>query len=207
MGRPVPTTIMHCTSVQHLPTIITSGLMSDVLTRQHGVMKVELGDPAIKERRRRKSVPRGPGGVVGDYVPFYFAAHNSMMYKRHKQGVDFSSAIFLVSSLETIASITDAWLVSDRNAADGFAAYALPGEDLDDHVDWPLMRSTSWGWSADDNERPERRMAECLVFERVPWLAIERIVTKNRATADEVGKILARHQVQLPVTVGPGWYF
>lgn len=207
MPRPVPTPIMHCTAVEHLASVVENGLMSDVRTRAHDVTQVELGDSAIKERRRRKLVPRSPYGTVGEYVPFYFAAHNSMMYSRHQSGYSFDRFIFLVSSLERLVEFGLVWLISDRNAAQGLATFAGQEDDLDGHVDWPLMRSTSWGRCAEDNERPDRRMAECLVHERVPWLAIERIVTKNQATASEVEALVAARDAPMQVDVGRHWYF
>ncbi len=44
------------------------------------------------------------------------------------------------------------------------------------------------------------------MHERVPWLAFERIVTKNEATAHETRDLLETAGVELPVTVGRPWY-
>lgn len=80
MPRPVPTPIVHFTRVEHLATIIRGGLLSDSRAQQSGMLQVEVGHPDIKERRRRRPVPAAAGGVVADYVPFYFAPRSPMLY-------------------------------------------------------------------------------------------------------------------------------
>jgi hypothetical protein len=50
----------------------------------------EVGDPQIKERCRNRAVNTGPGGTIGDYVPFYFAPRSPMLYRiacDHRDGV------------------------------------------------------------------------------------------------------------------------
>ncbi|MEV6965201.1 DarT ssDNA thymidine ADP-ribosyltransferase family protein [Hamadaea sp. NPDC051192] len=61
--------IMHFTHIDHLPTIVSRGLLSDSAAQASGNLTREVGNQEIKEQRRRRAVPIAPGGVVADYVP------------------------------------------------------------------------------------------------------------------------------------------
>lgn len=212
MPRPVPTPIMHFTRVEHLHTIIAGGLLSDTQAQQSGALQIEIGHQSIKERRRRLPVNVPPGGVVGDYAPFYFAQRSPMMYTLNRGNVEtyrggFDRVVYLVSSLEALTGSGCRWIVSDRNAAQALATFAESTANLDELIDWPLMQATQWGWCAEDPERPDRRAAECLVHGSVPWAAFTGIVAKNDATAEEAQAAIVGTGQSTPVSVRPDWYF
>jgi hypothetical protein len=211
MARPIPTQIYHFTHVRNLPGILVAGLLCDRACQVAGSTQVEIGSRGIKERRRQRVVPIEPGGCVGDYVPFYFAPRSPMMYTLSRNNYDFrdgfDEVVYLVSSLERLTEVDVRWIVSDRNAALGVADFVGRDGDLDSHVDWPLMRVRQWGQTERDPERPDRRMAECLAHQAVPWMAVERIVTKTSATRDTVRAILAERGHDREVSVGADWYF
>lgn len=211
MSRPTPTRIYHFTDVKNLPGILESGLSSDAQCRRTGLTAVEVGSQGIRERRLTLPVPIPPGGNVGDYVPFYFAPRSPMLFTltrgNHGFTGDVNNLLYLVSSLETLEGLEIPWIVSDRNAALAMAAFVDSQGDLDSHIDWPLMAQRNWSKSLEDPERPDRRMAECLVWDRVPVNAISRIVAKTAAVASAAGEILATKNVQINIDVSREWYF
>ncbi len=75
---------------------------SDMRDRQTTRTVTDVGNQGIKARRSRRAVPVGPGGVVADYAPFYFAPRSPMMFAiEHGNVPTYSSGcdelIYLVS--------------------------------------------------------------------------------------------------------------
>lgn len=198
---------MHFTRIENLAGIVASGLQSDAMVRESSQTIVEVGNAAIKERRRGQPVGCGAGGYVGDYAPMYFAARNSMSFLLYKQGISFERVIYLQTSVERVQALGLTWVVSNRNAAQALAAFTDVAAELDTHVDWAVIGSSSWGRTDDDPDRPARRQAELLVHRVLPWEAVERIVTKTPAVATEVRSILASAGRSVAVDVIPHWYF
>lgn len=209
MTEPHP--IFHFTRVEHLTTIIEHGLLSDALAANH--LQIEVGNRGIKAQRARRPVPIEPGGLVGDYVPFYFAPRSPMMYAIHRgnvptYGQGCGRLVYLVSSLERLWGAGFEPLGTDRNAVLDIAAFHREPQAIIDGVDWPLMSATYWSNTPDDPERRERRQAECLVHQRVPWKLIDSVVVKSKAIGDEVAEALAKlgdHVTK--VFVRPSMYF
>lgn len=63
-----------------------------------------------------------PGGVVADYVPFYFAPRSPMLYAIHmgnvaeyNDGID--PLVYIVTSVERLLALGLAVVTTDRNAA------------------------------------------------------------------------------------------
>lgn len=77
---------------------------------------------------------------------------------------------------------------------------------LDDAVDWELMTATMWKNTPEQPDRRERRMAECLIHERVPWQAFTEVVARTRACAVTARAALTTVGTSTPVVVRPDWY-
>jgi len=142
---PSPVRLYHFTHVRNLPSILARGLESDTAVRGTRKLSVEAGDPEIKQRRRSRAVSVPPGGVVGDYVPFYFAPRSPMLYKLTRGGVptfsdDPHDLVYLCTTVGILQKAGLTIVMSDRNAAMNLAEFSsdpvrwqAPG-----FIDWPL---------------------------------------------------------------------
>lgn len=192
--------------------IIGHGLLSDSGTRDKGGTRIEVGHPDIKRLRRERPVPIAPHGMVGDYVPFYFAPRSPMMFVIHSDNVPGYSAgsdrlVYLMTSIERLLALERAVLVTDRNAAKSYATFHHGTETIDDVIDWDLMIQRQWSDTKDQPDRKERRMAEVLVRDVVPWSAFSEVAAKSEGIAQEARRAISSAGAMTPVTVRPNWYF
>ena len=128
--------MLHFTHVDHLVAVAQHGLLSDTVARACGLLTNEVGNREIKERRRRRVVPIAPGGVVADYVPFYFAPRSPMMYSIHRGNVPeypdgIEPLVYLVTTIERLFVLGCAVLTTDRNAVLGYAEFHRGLDSLD----------------------------------------------------------------------------
>ena len=209
MSAPDPIRIVHFTHLRNLPGILEHGLVSDAICRRHGLTQVEIGASGIRERRLMLPVgPVGPGGYVGDYVPFYFGPRSPMMYTLGRNNYEyregFEEVVYLVTSVPRVLSLGLGWIASDRNAALTIAEFTDDATLLETHISWEVIRAKYW---TDFSDGSDLRMAELLVHEFVPWAAVEAIVTKTAITKARVEALLEGADHVPPVSVRAGWYF
>lgn len=200
---------MHFTDVVHLTTILAEGLLCDSHASR-SVLKKEAGNLDIKAARRLRQVDIEPYGVVADYVPFYFAPRSPMMFaishgRVPHYGQDVSGLIYLVTSTQELVAQGLTVLVTDRNARLDLAEFR-PESDCADLVDWDLMKQRYWNNNDQYPDRRERRMAECLVHQKVPFDAFGAIVVQNKQQAATVEAALAAAGKAVPVYVRDAWY-
>lgn len=205
--------LFHFTHRLNLPSVIAYGLRSDSAVRADGSLAVEVGEDRIKEQRRRRGVPIGPGGVVADYVPFYFAARSPMLYAISRGNVPAyqdgqNPLVYLVTDLDRLQKVGCRFVFTDRNAYYQTATYAEDPAELDQLVDWELMEATMWNNTAAEPDRMERRMAELLVHESVPFSAVLAVGVRSAAiaSASAVAEVLGTLDDPPPVLVRPKWY-
>jgi hypothetical protein len=222
MTTPACGVLFHFTHIDNLPSLLQAGaLLSDTTVTAHGLLSNEAGDPEIKQRRRERPVTCPPGGVVGDYVPFYFAARSPMMYKLWRGGVptftgDQRDLVYLVSHVDRIVDSGLQFVISDRNAAKALADFTDDVTVLGDltsaaprseFIDWPLMKATMWSNTAADGERMERRMAELLVLDAVPFELLEVAAVQSDRHKARVEQLFASVGFGLQVVTRPDWYY
>lgn len=212
MARPEPTYVYHFTHIDHLPSIVGSAIWCDSAMQTNGLLKTEAGDQGIKLARRERAVDVPPGGVVGDYVPFYYTPLSPMLYKiscggvsTYPHGVD--PLVFLVSTPEELQAAGRPIVISDGNARTMVTEFRSGFADLDTLVDWEVIRAKWWMNTIDDGDRKRRRAAELLVHEYVQWEAVTGLATRAEATLKQVQDILTQSGAPQPVELHPEWYY
>ncbi len=205
---PADPAIYHITHVDNLSAIVAADrLLCDAQVRTLGAARTGIGHQHIKDRRLRRAVDAAARGFLGDYVPFNFCRRSVMLYvvgqghEGYRGGQD--PILHLVSTVKTAIATGRPWAFTDRHAELGHAIYF---DDLGQlaEVDWGVMNLKHWGG---DSDVKERRQAEFLIHEWLPWAAIRGVVARTEATAGRVRSILRGPGASPPVTVEPSWYY
>jgi hypothetical protein len=204
--------LYHFSHIDHLRSIATDGLLADNEITGSDRLRVEVGQPSIKQQRRRRALPGAAGGVVADYVPFYYASRSPMLYAIHKGRVaeydgGQDALAYLVTTVERVVALGLRPLYSDRNAVLTLTRFTADVDALDALVDWDLMADRYWHNTPDEPDRRERRMAECLVHRCVPWEAFVEVGVRSPGRCAEVERLLDGVAGSPPVRSHPDWYF
>ena len=204
--------LFHFTHLDNLPGIAAEGLLCDRLAASRRLLTIDVGQETVKERRRHRRVPIQPGGVVADYVPFYFAARSPMLFVIHQDDVSTyhggqDGLVHLVTDVDTIVQRNLRFVFTNRNAATDYARFSDRLDLLDNFVDWPLMQARWWNDLPTYPDRKARRMAEFLVHEAVPWDAFVEIAARTAEDAARATAALARVNVDAVVRVRQEWYY
>lgn len=193
----------------NLPWVLQHGLhCGNSATRSK--QWVSIGNQELISKRAQWAVGAAPGGVLNDYVPFYFTPFSPMMLNIRTgwNGVQKHpphDILILVSSLPRLTELGLTWLFTDTHANNGFARYFSRLEDLH-HIDWRILQTRDFQRDADDPGKLGRYQAEALVHRHCPLQGLSGI-----ACYDEGGKIAAQQTVvaagaPLKVIKQPTWY-
>jgi hypothetical protein len=167
--------VFHFTNIQNIPGICEARALLCDGRRPGAIRNVDVN---AVEARRRRQVPIAPGGVLGDYVPFYFAPRSPMLYRvitgwnvtlgRTRQ----SEIAFFILDLDDHPNgnvCGQPSIVSNGHPLSGYAQFSTAtSENVEACVDWEVMRNDQWNNTDDDPTRMHRRQAELLVHDHVP---------------------------------------
>ncbi|MCI3225841.1 DUF4433 domain-containing protein [Streptomyces sp. NP-1717] len=205
--------LFHFTHVRHLPDILTEKqLVSDSVMQARGGVLMECGDREVKAERRARSVTVPPHGSPADYVPFYFAPRSPMLYVISRGGVPTYTdgqdpLVYLVTSVDAVIGSGRPHVFSDGNCANEITQHFTDLSMMPSVVDWEIMGARYWANTVDDGDRMRRRMAELLVHEHLPVIALHEIATYDLAHSRHVRRLLSEVGAELPVTVRREWYY
>ena len=127
-------------------------------------------------------VPCGPRGVIRDYIGFYFGPRSPMLYRIHTgynvHHVDQSNIVYLVSTAQMIADAGIGFVFTDRHSLARVAEFKDRLDDLT-MVDFTVAYAEYWRSTPDERDRQEKKQAEFLVHQTVPWELMTGIAVLN----------------------------
>lgn len=196
--------IYRMTHIDNLEFILRNGLWS-MMSEMQDPNFVTIGNTDVIGKRKEyavKVVP--PGGVLGEYVPFYFAGHSPMLLnivtgygvRKFPQ----KEIVFLVCDAVRIMQGEMEWCFTDGHAKKAITSFYNSSADLQ-RLDWDTIRATFWNDTEEDTDRQRKKMAEFLIRHHVPMEMIHCIVTHSDETKQKVEGMIQAAGLTIPVYV------
>lgn len=200
--------LFRITHESNLPFLLRHGLVCPNHPNQDPDFRM-IANQEVDEKRESHQVPIEPGGVLHDYVPFYFAPRSPMLYWIHERGhCPQEEIVYLGSRVDKVVEAGLPFLFTNGHAIMSFSTWHNQAQDLCEVIDWPVMRGKYWNNSDADADRKRRRMAEFLVHHHVPLSLIGAIGVKTEQKKMQVEGLLRSCSLHGPVViVRPDWYF
>ena len=193
----------------NLPWILDNGLHcanSDVQSPHY----VNIGNADLIDKRRTRHVPIAPGGVLADYVPFYFTPFSVMMKNIHSgrsvQQRSNDEIVILVSSLYRVEQMGFPFVYTTAHAYPDWTDYYSDLANLD-QIDWSIIQRRDFKREPDDPRKMERYQAEALIHNHLPITGLLGIMCYTDAMKERIEQDVAARGLVLPVHARPGWYF
>ena len=196
--------IYRMTQIDNVPFIVQNGLWSKLSPVQDPNF-MPIGNPDIIDKRTNKTVVViPPGGVLGEYVPFYFSGHSPMLFNIATgygvMKVPQKDIVFLVCDALEIVNAGIPYCFTDGNATKAISKFYNTLSGLHE-LDWPCIRATYWKNTEDDYDRVRKKMSEFLVKEHVPDELIRGIIVKNPEAEQRVTAMLGESLIGCKIKV------
>ncbi|MCC6545649.1 DUF4433 domain-containing protein [Candidatus Sumerlaeota bacterium] len=187
--------VYHFTHLDNLPSILSQGgLLSTQQKLSRGLIHYDVAYEGIQARRANTRVTCGPGGVVHNYVPFYFAKLTDMFTGVvFRRVADQQLLIFLRVKLRD--AISYPYVFSDASANTNIPPTFYNSPHSLANLDWECIELQKW--SLKNEVQRHKRMAEFLIHGSVPLATIDSIVVWNKAIADQVQRYLAAQNINI----------
>jgi hypothetical protein len=221
---PSPLRIFHITGIPNLDSIFAEGsLEAKNRLASKGVGYSNIAYQTVQNIRAQKPIRVGPGGMMHDYVPFYFAPRSPMLYAINQGAVAGCSlrqedVVHFETTVENILANGSNFVFFDMNAAIGLSKCFDSLIDLD-KIAWDLITEepTLDGFCRYFHSkhsppryatRMEQRQAEFMVHQSVSLSCITRIGVFDDNRKIAVENFLRQHSLHMLVEVKKqDWYF
>lgn len=159
------------------------------------------------DKREHAVIRVSPGGVVADYVPFYFGPKSPMLYAIKQGKVEGYKGqreiIYLVASAEDVAARNLAFMFTDGHAIISYVNHYNRLDDLP-KLHWNVIEAQYWNNFVDGRCR---RQAEFLIKDRFPLELVKAIGVMDEAICQKTKNLFNNTPFQPLIRVRPEWYF
>ncbi len=198
------TVVCHMTSINNLESIIATGkLLCKNALSKNKVTYVDVANQEVQDKRARVTVTLGPGGNLHNYVPFYFWGQTPMLFVNRDRQHDI---IFFATTTKTVAESGANFVFTDRHAVVSYAKFYNNLEELT-CLDWQTIKSKYWGNDENDPARKEKKQAEFLVHESVPWDLIKGIAVLDEKAKEAVSCLIDDLPNKPIIKIKQEWYY
>ncbi len=169
-----------------------------------------IGYKTLITNRGKSVVSIDPGGVLNDYIPFYFHYKMPMLYNIWKKEVaDYNGSqdeiIYLVSTVEQIVALDLPFVFTDRHAYVAYLNYYNQYAQLT-NLNWNIIKDHNWHQTYSE-QRKELKQAEFLVHRHLPVTGLLGIIAHNQEIANFVREALVSVNSEVKLIVKPGYYY
>lgn len=132
-------------AIANLPAILARGaLLSKNRGAAVGIDYQNIAHAGAQGARAVRAVPNPPGGLVHDFVPFYFAPRSPMLFAINGgrvAGCPWRQAdiVHLETTVENVTALGQPFVFYDRNATLAFSTPYTDLAHLDTAVAWDLI--------------------------------------------------------------------
>lgn len=222
MPPPHPLRIFHITAIPNLTGIARSKrLYANSVLQKKKVRHANIAYQGAQGKRATKLVAKPPGGVIHDYVPFYFAPRSPMLAAVDAglvEDCDYRQPdiVHFVSTVEAVVEEGLDFVFYDHNATLNFAKCFNDLADIG-KIDWDLFfeapRLDGYCKYYFDNvnnpryiRRKATRQAEFLVHKSFPLSLMDSVGVYSEEKAAEVKEIFDEADIDISIEVKPAWY-
>jgi len=203
--------IFRVTHVANLPWILEHGLVCQNSEIRDPNFK-RIGNADVIGKRQACPVPIPPGGMLADYVPFYFTPLSVTLFNivtgyGGVERVPRGDLVILASSLHELARSGVRFVCTDRHALLRTARFSNSLSELGALIDWKRLQARDFKRDPENPEKLERYQAEALIHGSLPVHALTGLAC---STSDQVAGFeaaVASRNLAIKVVAKPGWFF
>jgi len=172
--------LFHMTSIDNLENIMAHGLYSHNLSRQQQLLKCDISNQDVNQRRAGIYDPHY-NHSLHDYVPFFINPRNAMLYALRAMQCNLAILAVSIKALESRS-----FLFTDGNAANYATSMYNNLAHLSD-LNWNAIRAKYW-----NDYHDGRRIvnAEFLIPEKVDVKHIAGVILYHSTVENRVKSVL-----------------